>query len=182
MFKSQLENLQMPKFVPKPIDPPDKENDMYPLKWPSYGSMQSSRPKSQTRQQKVQSLEQDLRELVPVVKGRHKELMLRVRDDPLLDNELLMLQQQRENMAKLKSDVVTKPKLGSLNFLSEDLKQLMQEKDESGFDNGDDDLPPLLQAITRHHRHDNIQQKLEQQMAALQEKERERVKAETSVS
>ena len=41
---------------------------------------------------------------------------------------------------------MTKPKLGSKNFLSEDLKQLMMDKDETGVDvNGDDDLPPLLQ-------------------------------------
>ena len=45
-----------------------------------------------------------------------------------------------------KNNVVTKPRLGSDNFLSEDLKQLMMDKDETGVDvNGDDDLPPLLQ-------------------------------------
>jgi hypothetical protein len=45
-----------------------------------------------------------------------------------------------------KDTVVTKPRLGHANFLSEDLRQLMMDKDETGVDvNGDYDLPPLLQ-------------------------------------
>ena len=49
-------------------------------------------------------------------------------------------------LLQAKNNVVTKPRLGSRNFLSEDLRQLMMDKDETGVDvNGDDDLPPLLQ-------------------------------------
>lgn len=102
-----------------------------------------------------------------------------VRADNLLDNELVILRQERDSMAKAKSVVVTKPKLGSQDFLAEDLRQLMAEKDETGFDNGDDDLPPLLQAITRHHRHDNLKKRLQEKMAELEEKEKQRIKAET---
>lgn len=39
MHKSQLDDLQMPRFVPKVIIPPQKENDLYPLKWPAYKSV-----------------------------------------------------------------------------------------------------------------------------------------------
>lgn len=103
----------------------------------------------------------------------------KVRADPLVDNDLVILKQERTSMAKMKTTVVTKPKLGDLNFLSEDLKQLMQEKDETGLENGDDDLPPLLQAITRHHRHDDAKAKLDKQLAELEEKEKQRRQAET---
>ena len=50
-----------------------------------------------------------------------------------------------------KLNVVTKPRLGQDNFLSEDLRQLMMDKDETGLDvNADDDLPPLLQVQNRY--------------------------------
>ncbi|XP_070208925.1 coiled-coil domain-containing protein 87-like isoform X4 [Littorina saxatilis] len=104
----------------------------------------------------------------------------RVREDKLLNSELEILHHDRLSMAKAKSHVVTKLKLGSDKFLSEDLRQLMMDKDETGVDvNGDDDLPPLLQAITRHARHDNLKKKLERQLKELEEKEKERERSET---
>ncbi|XP_076443438.1 coiled-coil domain-containing protein 87-like isoform X3 [Babylonia areolata] len=103
-----------------------------------------------------------------------------VRDDPLMDSELTVLAQERASLAKAKCAVVTKPDKGSVNFLSEDLRQLMMDKDDTGVDvNGDDDLPPLLQAITRHARHDKLKEKLQAQLKELEEKEKQRQLSET---
>ena len=39
MHKSSLADLKMPAFVPKVPIPPDKVNDLYPLRWPGYKSV-----------------------------------------------------------------------------------------------------------------------------------------------
>lgn len=46
---------------------------------------------------------------------------------------------------KAKIRMENEPKVGLTNVLAEDLKNLMYVKDERGFTNDEEDLPPLLQ-------------------------------------
>ncbi|KAL8616651.1 hypothetical protein ACOMHN_031633 [Nucella lapillus] len=279
---TELARMTGPAPPSQPQPPPGRRKPL------SFTSMiQSSRPKSQANLQKIQSMEQDLREIAeampyldtsklvdlvadlpdrsmqtpsddqhappsrisegdqsrlsnaliqdlasrgnPNLKRANSQPVLHqgetlleelgiqtsVRADPLLDSELTVLNQERVTMAKVsmsrsawakvsgakvnmakvsmakvsvtnvsmakaQDPVVARPQLGSSNFLSEDLRQLMMDRDQTATDvNGDDDLPPLLQAITRHARHDQLKDKLQAQLKELEEKEKERKQSET---
>ncbi|GFO24604.1 coiled-coil domain-containing protein 87 [Plakobranchus ocellatus] len=98
---------------------------------------------------------------------------LSVRVDRLIEQELGVLRREREGMEK------TKPKLGSRIFIEEDLKKLTEHKDDEFPDEDTaDDLPPLIQAITRHARHDDMKQRMEKKMKELEEKQKKREEEE----
>ncbi|XP_012942801.1 coiled-coil domain-containing protein 87 isoform X2 [Aplysia californica] len=98
-----------------------------------------------------------------------------VRDDKLMQNELSVLQRERASMLQVLTDRETKPGLGTREFIENDLRKLTEHKDDE-FPDGDDadDLPPLIQAITRHARHDDMKARMEKQLKELEEREKKR--------
>lgn len=100
---------------------------------------------------------------------------LSVRTDPLLEQELDVLKRERKGLEKVVTDRETKPKLGSRVFIEEDLKKLTEHKDDEFPDEDtEDDLPPLIQAITRHARHDDMKERMERKMRELEERQQKR--------
>ncbi|XP_046358594.2 coiled-coil domain-containing protein 87-like [Haliotis rufescens] len=104
------------------------------------------------------------------------EISERVRDDPFDHYELDVLHREREIMAKEKvSD--DQPKMGSREYAAEDLRRLVDRKDESNQE-VDEDLPPLLQAIIRNARHDGLKEKMEEELKELEKKKQQRIEDE----
>ncbi|RUS82792.1 hypothetical protein EGW08_009456 [Elysia chlorotica] len=100
---------------------------------------------------------------------------LSVRTDLLIEQELDVLRRERQGMEKVITDRETKPKLGSQIFIEEDLKKLTEQKDDEFPDeDAEDDLPPLIQAITRHARHDDMKERMQKKMKELEERQQKR--------
>ncbi|XP_041374229.1 coiled-coil domain-containing protein 87-like [Gigantopelta aegis] len=101
----------------------------------------------------------------------------RVRDDPMLDHELKVLMRERGRLLKDNKKDDVKPKPGTREYITQDLKELVSQK-EKATKTIDEDLPPLLQAILRNSKHDDLKERMEKQMKELEEKERQRKEKE----
>ncbi|XP_067664459.1 coiled-coil domain-containing protein 87-like [Haliotis asinina] len=104
------------------------------------------------------------------------EISERVRDDPFHQYELEVLHRERDIMAKEKV-ADDQPKIGSREYAAEDLRRLVDRKDES-HQEVDEDLPPLLQAIVRNARHDGLKEKMAEKMEELEKKKQQRIEDE----
>ncbi|XP_071167311.1 coiled-coil domain-containing protein 87-like isoform X5 [Mytilus edulis] len=98
-----------------------------------------------------------------------------VKVDKLSEIELQMLRRQ----AQKKQQVSTKttevkpkgPQPGTREYAAEDLRRLISRGDQDDI-KVEEDLPPLLQAITRHAKYDGLAERLEKQMKELEEEQR----------
>ncbi|XP_052099414.1 coiled-coil domain-containing protein 87-like isoform X1 [Mytilus californianus] len=98
-----------------------------------------------------------------------------VKEDKLSEIELQMLRRQ----AQKKQQISTKtaeikpkgPQPGTREYAAEDLKKLISRGDQDDI-RVEEDLPPLLQAITRHAKYDGLAERLEKQMKELEEEEK----------
>ncbi|PVD19306.1 hypothetical protein C0Q70_19793 [Pomacea canaliculata] len=110
-----------------------------------------------------------------------------VKRDALTDAELTILKNEQRRLAEARIRLENEPKVGLTNVLAEDLKNLMYVKDERGFTNDEEDLPPLLQVSilkrlqichNQNARHDDLPKTLKQTLAQLEEKEKQRIESE----
>nr|XP_011442355.2 coiled-coil domain-containing protein 87 isoform X8 [Crassostrea gigas] len=79
------------------------------------------------------------------------------------------LQQKKE---KIVVDTSKKPQPGTREYAAEDLQRLVRRPQDTEDPKIKEDLPPLLQAITRSAKHDGLKERLEQRMRELEERER----------
>ncbi|XP_052280455.1 coiled-coil domain-containing protein 87-like isoform X2 [Dreissena polymorpha] len=82
--------------------------------------------------------------------------------------ELLKKDNARSNQAKIDPSSMA-PQQGTRGFIANDLQRLMKKGEEEV--KTDEDMPPLLQAITRHSKHDGLKARLEKKMKELEEKQ-----------
>ncbi|ESP00590.1 hypothetical protein LOTGIDRAFT_157869 [Lottia gigantea] len=104
-----------------------------------------------------------------------------IRTDQLLQSELDIL--EREKVLLKKKGVVTvkkEIKPGTREYITNDLQQLISKPEQTD-ETVDEELPPLLQAITRNARHDDVKVRMEKKMKELEEEERKRKEDETIV-
>lgn len=99
-----------------------------------------------------------------------------VKVDKLADIELQMLKRQAKKNIQVAAAKVTevKPKgplPGTREYAAEDLRRLISRGDQDDI-KVEEDLPPLLQAITRSAKYDGMAEKLEKQLKEIEEQER----------
>ena len=99
-----------------------------------------------------------------------------VKKDILSDIELQML--KRQALKKVKVDAAKEseakpkgPQPGTREYAAEDLRKLISTGEPDDI-KVEEDLPPLLQAITRSAKYDGMAEKLEKQLKELEEEER----------
>lgn len=96
-----------------------------------------------------------------------------IRKDALSQYEIHIL--KRQSSIKPEGDAMkgkSEPSPGTREYLQQDLDRLLLRSEDNEQAAVDEDLPPLLQALTRSSRHDGKKKILEQQMKELEEKER----------
>ncbi|KAL4227253.1 Coiled-coil domain-containing protein 87 [Mactra antiquata] len=94
-----------------------------------------------------------------------------VRIDKLEEQEIKLLQQENERNAQEKLEFSSrKPKPGTREYINNDLQNLLGKTEEEK--KADEDMPPLLQAITTNQKHDGQKEVLEKKLQDLKEKER----------
>ncbi|XP_052796425.1 coiled-coil domain-containing protein 87-like isoform X2 [Mya arenaria] len=95
-----------------------------------------------------------------------------VRVDELERHEVRLLQEmnKRENQVKVEVAKKTPREEERREYISADLARLLGKAEEEV--KADEDMPPLLQAITRSSKHDGMKARLEKKMKELEEKER----------
>ncbi|XP_059161508.1 coiled-coil domain-containing protein 87-like isoform X2 [Physella acuta] len=97
----------------------------------------------------------------------------KVKTDALMQHELGVLKRERDLIVKVKPKTLDKKSIKDGNSYEKDLKKLSEYKvSEVSQDDDDEDLPPLIQAITRHARHDDLKQRMEKQLKELEDKEK----------
>ncbi|KAK3097621.1 hypothetical protein FSP39_011468 [Pinctada imbricata] len=107
-----------------------------------------------------------------------------VKRDKLEEYELQVLQSQIVAMKKaaeldVKKEFSKVPKPGTREYASQDLQNLLAKSKESQDKKIEEDLPPLLQAITRSAMHDGMREKIEKKIKELEEKEKRDKEAQT---
>lgn len=98
--------------------------------------------------------------------------------DPLYQYELDLL--KRESQRRQDKVMVVKsesPRPGTREFAASDLRKLIGHSQEEF--KVEEDMPPLLQAITRNARHDGKKEVLEKKLKELEEKERQELEQQS---
>ncbi|OWF43108.1 coiled-coil domain-containing protein 87-like isoform X5 [Mizuhopecten yessoensis] len=103
-----------------------------------------------------------------------------VRRDELEEVEIAMLKRNNEALdRKAKHPLEEKgPQPGTREYAQNDLKQLMSRPQDRHVGKIDEDLPPLLQALTRSAKHDGTKEKVLQKIKELEEKEKREIEKE----
>ncbi|KAH9488553.1 hypothetical protein Btru_061809 [Bulinus truncatus] len=100
-----------------------------------------------------------------------------VKIDKLIKHELDILLRERKSKYNHHQSDPMEVHPADRNFISYDLQNLLQEK-ETTLPEDEDDLPPLIQAILRHARHDDLKERMEKEMKELEEKQKKREEEE----
>ncbi|XP_048734506.1 coiled-coil domain-containing protein 87-like isoform X3 [Ostrea edulis] len=101
-----------------------------------------------------------------------------IKKDILAQHEIDILKRQmaRQKVQKSKQQIMVdtskKPQPGTREYAAEDLQRLVKCPQDTEDLKVEEDLPPLLQAITRSAKHDGLKERLEQKMRELEERER----------
>ncbi|XP_060581199.1 coiled-coil domain-containing protein 87-like isoform X2 [Ruditapes philippinarum] len=94
-----------------------------------------------------------------------------VREDKLISQEIERLQgENARNDAEKELKASKVPQPGTREYISKDLQNLLGKSEKEK--KSDEDMPPLLQAITTSYKHDGQKAVLEKKLAELKEKER----------
>ncbi|XP_061173923.1 coiled-coil domain-containing protein 87-like isoform X4 [Saccostrea echinata] len=110
-----------------------------------------------------------------------------IKKDVLAQYEIDILKRQmaqqkvQQSKQKIVVDASKKPQPGTREYAAQDLQRLVKRPQDTEDPKIKEDLPPLLQAITRSAKHDGLKERLEQRMKELEEKERQDIK-ESSVN
>ncbi|KAJ8304537.1 hypothetical protein KUTeg_018120 [Tegillarca granosa] len=111
-----------------------------------------------------------------------------VKKDLLHEVELNYLKRQRAiiqdsqvSSKEKHKDAKAAPQPGSRAYIANDLKQLVNRSHEVQDSKVEEDLPPLLQAITNSSKQDGTKEKIEKQIKELEEKEKREIEEERIV-
>ncbi|XP_062617089.1 coiled-coil domain-containing protein 87-like isoform X2 [Saccostrea cucullata] len=102
-----------------------------------------------------------------------------IKKDVLAQHEIDILKRQmaqqkvQQSKQKIAVDTSKKPQPGTREYAAQDLQRLVKRPQDTEDPKIKEDLPPLLQAITRSAKHDGLKERLEQRMKELEEKERQ---------
>ncbi|KAK3610177.1 hypothetical protein CHS0354_038814 [Potamilus streckersoni] len=112
---------------------------------------------------------------VPPAENFFEELGIEasVKEDTLSEYEVQFM--KRENYRTSAKAVVEEsksPRVGTREYAAEDLRQLVSQSQEEF--KVEEDMPPLLQAITRNIKYDGRKEILDKQLIELEEKERKK--------
>ncbi|XP_069138063.1 coiled-coil domain-containing protein 87-like isoform X2 [Argopecten irradians] len=104
----------------------------------------------------------------------------KVRRDELEEVEIAMLKRNNEALERKKKHPLVEegPQPGTREYAQNDLKRLMSRAQDKDVGKIDEDLPPLLQALTRSAKHDGMKKKVEQKIKELEEKEKREIEKE----
>lgn len=157
----------------RPMETPSQESEHSPTPVSEVSSKSSGLSKETKSKQKVILKRCNSLPEIQVGDNLMEELGIEdnVRVDKLEQQEIQLLQKEtlrNEQEAVEKSSRLPKP--GTREYVSHDLQKLIGKSEEEM--KVDEDMPPLLQAITRHYRHDGQKEVLEKKLEELKEKER----------
>lgn len=177
---ANMPTLDMMKLSDLIAEMPDRQ-----LETPSQESEQSAASRASTIPSKSSGMSKETKSKEKVILKRSNSLPQiqvgenlmeelgieeKVRVDKLEQQEIQLLQGENDRIVdEVETKASKRPKPGSREYISHDLQKLIGKSEDEK--KSEEDMPPLLQAITTSYKHDGRKEVLEEKLAELKEKE-----------
>ncbi|KAL3867400.1 hypothetical protein ACJMK2_044605 [Sinanodonta woodiana] len=157
----------------RPLETPSEESEGTPSRSSGRDSKEMRMTEEEKSHQKVLLKRVKSLPEIPPAENLLEELGIEasIKDDTLSEYEVqFMKRENHRTTEKAVKEESESPRVGTREYAAEDLRQLVSQSQEEF--KVEEDMPPLLQAITRNIKYDGRKKILDQQLKELEEKER----------